>query len=613
MMSVAAILGSTGLILAGLLLPGAVWSLAARWPLPWLVGGVISALGLFLGVIILSESGAGVTGLTLGGWQAGIALAGIIYWRRRRAVPGPGGRQGAEWWIAMPALPMITVAVWRALTQPLPGADVDFRWNYLAEIIVNTGGLARYPPFTAADFTHYFWPDGIAPLVAGQYAWTYLAAGSTAKIWTALPVLLQFSGLLTLLLALGRLWGGARGGWFACALGGATMLLQFAFNLGQETGLTAIGVGGLAYYLTLWERTHRTDLLIPAAVCATLAASAREYGVIFPLVGAGWLLVARAGWRQTAWFALGALVLPAAWHLRNWLRTGNPFYAQDVAGIFPVNPVFSEWMRGYVGIYGAPLRQWSGWMEIGRLFLLTALPAWLGLLAGAALWRRQPGWTGMLGLAGATLACWLASVPYTAGGLFYSMRVLSPLLLLGCAWGGAALARWVPARRHLAGLLLGLVLFALDASLRTWTIPLNPYTISLREWPDAGYQFQREFARDDQAFIDSLADFVPGKVLSDSAGLQNIFRAHGKQLTPFWSPEVAFICSVEFAGDAVTRLRELGYTHLLLKRAQFSVDFLVRTGAMRRLNGRIHVIKENQSYWLFAFDAQASPGLVNPP
>jgi hypothetical protein len=302
------------------------------------------------------------------------------------------------------------------------------------------------------------------------------------------------------------------------------------------------------------------------------------------------------------------VALPAAWHLRNWVRTGNPFYAQDVVGIFPVNSVFAEWMRGYVGIYSAPLRQWSGWVEMGRLFLLTALPAWLGLLAGAALWRRQPGWTGVLGLAGATLVCWLVSVPYTAGGLFYSMRVLSPLLLLGCAWGGAALAHWVPDRRHLAGVWLACLLWGSDAALRAWTIPLNPYATSPREWPDAGYQFQRDFARDDQAFMESIAQMVPGKVLSDSAGVQSIFRAWDKQLIPFWSPEVAFVSSPDFKGDAVTRLRELGYTHLLLKRAQFSMDFLGRTGAMSRLQGRIHVVRENQSYWLFALEAASSTG-----
>ena len=39
----------------------------------------------------------------------------------------------------------------------------------------------------------------IAPLVSGVYAWTYLAAGGTDRAWTAIPVLLQFAGLLALL------------------------------------------------------------------------------------------------------------------------------------------------------------------------------------------------------------------------------------------------------------------------------------------------------------------------------------------------------------------------------------------------------------------------------
>ena len=593
-------LGSTGLILAGLLLPGVIWAKAARWPLAWLAGGVLSALGLGAGVMLLSAGGVRVTLLTLGGWQAGLAAVGIIFRRRFHPALPSEKISFAEWWLAVPVLPMIAVAIWRAWTQPLSGADADFRWNNLAELIAGTGSLAHYPPVTATDFTQYFWPDGIAPLVSSLYAWTYLAAGSTAKTWTALPVLLQCAGLLSLLFALGRLWGGGRGGWFACALGGGTMLLQFAFNLGQETGLTALGAGGLAYYLAEWERSRRADLLIPAAACAALAATAREYGLVFPLVGVGWLLAVRAGGRRTAWFALGSLVLPAAWHLRNWLRTGNPFYAQDVAGVFPLNPVFSAWMRGYVEVYGGSLRQWSGWVEMGRLFLLTALPAWFGLLAGVVLWRRQPGWTGTLALAGATLACWLVSIPYTAGGLFYSMRVLSPLLLLGCAWGGAALARWVPARRHLAGLLLGLGLFALDASLRAWTIPLNPYAIPPREWPAAGYQIQRDFARADRAFIESAAREVSGKVLSDAAEAQPVFLVQGKLLVPFWSPEVVFLSWPAFPGDASARLRALGYSHLLLKRTQYGLDFLGRTGVLHQLEGRLQGVMMNDTYVLLA-------------
>jgi hypothetical protein len=160
---------------------------------------------------------------------------------------------------------------------------------------------------------------------------------------------------------------------------------------------------------------------------------------------------------------------------------------------------------------------------------------------------------------------------------------------------------------------LGLGLFALDASLRAWTIPLNPYTIAPLEWPDSGYLYQRDFARDDQAFLVSIARQVPGKVLSDSAGVQGLFRAQGRQLVPLWSPDAAFLCSAGFTGDAVTRLRELGYTNLLLKRAQFSMDFLGRTGALQRLQGRIHVVGENPSYALFALDEKTSPGPGGPP
>ena len=98
-----------------------------------------------------------------------------------------------------------------------------------------------------------------------------------------------------------------------------------------------------------------------------------------------------------------------------------------------------------------------------------------------------------------------------------------------------------------------------------------------REWPDAGYRFQQEFARDDQVFLESLAREVPGKVLSDSAGLQSIFHAQGKALIPLWSPEVAFICAADFPGDAVNRLRELGYSPEEVK--QFEIDKAVRVGS----------------------------------
>ena len=104
------------------------------------------------------------------------------------------------------------------------------------------------------------------------------------------------------------------------------------------------------------------------------------------------------------------------------------------------------------------------------------------------------------------------------------MRVLSLALLLGCAAGGAALARWVPGRTNLAGVMIGLGLLATDASLRAWTIPGNPYALSPAEWPAAGNQINRDFDRDDRPFIAAVARVVTGRVLSDAAGLREFFQ-----------------------------------------------------------------------------------------
>jgi hypothetical protein len=598
------------LVAAGLLLPGAGWALAWRWPLPWFAAGVFSALAIFAGVTGFAILGVPITAVTLTVWLGAVTLAGGYFWRRRRTASAPPVSPRGEWWLAWPALPLVFVAICRAWAQPLAGADVDFRWNYLARLIVETGRLDYYPPASSPAFVHYFWADGIAPLVSSLYAWTYFAAGSLVKEWTAVPVLLQFAALLALLHGLGKLWGGDRAGWLACAVGGATMLLQFAFGLGQETGLTALGAGGLVFYLSHWQRERSAHLLVPAAACAALAACAREYGGLFFLAGLGWVALARGGWRQILGFALAAAALPAAWHLRNWVLTGNPLYAHHLGGLFPVNPVFDAWMKGYVETYSQPLRQLSGWREIARLLLLSAVPALGGLGCGAVLYRKRPGWAGGLAVAVAAVAAWVSSVPFTAGGLFYSMRVLSPLLVIGCAWGGAALAGWVPGRRHLAGLLVGLGLFGTDAALRAWTIPINPYTIPPREWPVAGYQLQRDFDRNDLPFITAVAQQVPGRILSESAGVQHVFHAHGREFVPIWSPEVAFLFAPDFKGDAVSRLRELGFTHLLLTRVQSSVDFLARTGALARFTGRVHSVMANDTFILFALDP--APAAARP-
>lgn len=602
------------LIVAGLLLPGAGWAIARRWPLPWFAAGVVSVLAIFTGLVGLVALGLPVTLGTMAAWLGVVGCGGgVFWWTRRRPPPVVRSRELFEWWLVLPVVPLLAVAAWRAVTQPLPGVDADFRWDHLARLIVQSGRMDFYPPVSPEAFAQYFWADGIAPLVSGLYAWTYLAAGSTAKGWTAIPVLLQVAGLLALLHALARLWQPeARAGWLACALGGGTMLLQFSFNLGQETGLTALGAGAMTLYLVHWQRGGEIPLLVPAAACAGLAACAREYGLLFAGAGVVWVGLQQRGWRSLVLFAGLAAALPLTWHLRVWHLTGNPLYAHDVAGLFPVNPVFDAWMKGYVGTYGSVFAQTEGWREIGRLVMLTCLPAAGGLAAGLLLWRRQAGSFGWGLVALMAAVAWVLSVPFTAGGLFYSMRVLSPLLVLGCAWGGAALARWVPRRKNLSGLLLGLGLFGVDAALRALTIPLNPYATPPAEWPRAGLTYQDEFAREDEPFVKAVTQQVTGRVLSDSAGLQYLFQQAGRTLVPLWSPDVRFLFAAGFQGEAVTRLRKQGYSHFLLKRAQSSVDFLARTGVLKKTEGHMEPVMANDRYILFVLRPPAGADQPRP-
>jgi hypothetical protein len=205
-----------------------------------------------------------------------------------------------------------------------------------------------------------------------------------------------------------------------------------------------------------------------------------------------------------------------------------------------------------------------------------------------------------LALAAATAACWLASVPFTAGGLFYSMRVLSPLLLLGCAWGGAVLARWVPGRRHLAGVWLGCCLFGADAALRAWTIPENPYRLAPRDWPMAGYVLQRDFQQQIEPFLKAAARAVTGRVLTEAVIAPQVLREFGVECVPVWSPEAAFLFTAPADGSAAARLRARGISHVLLMRADASARFFERTGILTGLSGHLQPVLADDTFILFA-------------
>jgi hypothetical protein len=588
----------TSVIAAGLILPG--WGWARRWDEGVLVAMIVSWLALFSGVLFATFCNISLSREFLIGGQVLVGGAGVLFARRS------GVRDwGIKWdlrlgwgWLA---LPVVIVAVWKAVAQPLSGVDVDFRWNHLAEMMVKTGGLQFYPPTTARDFLTYFWADGIPPLVSSLYAWCYLIAGETSRVWTAIPVLMQWLGGIILLRTLGQLWGGKTGGDWALVVGGASFLLQFAFNLGQETGCTALGTGLMVLGLSRERAKSAVANIWVAGVGAALVAASREYGWAIVVVGMAvhgrLILFSEQRWIRMAGWSLG--LIPAAWYIRTWILSGNPWLSLSMGGLFPVNPVFAEWLQGYQQIYGGTLTSVAGWVEIVRLCLLSAAPVLMGGLAGSVVFRDQKGWWigPVVGLS--VGGCWLLSIPYTAGGIFYSMRVLSPLLIIFGAWGGAFLARYLESRlsRLFVAVLLGI--WVVDASIRALTGGVDPWKVAYRDWPEVGYQWQQDFWADQERFFDDVIDTIPGRFVGDASGVQRFFSHQDRDYLPWWSPEVRFLFSAEEKNDPIDALRSRGINHMVFHRVDFSQDFLARTGVLAQLDGRVRAVRANDVFVVF--------------
>lgn len=586
------------LMAAGLVLPG--WGWARRWGEGLVVAMLVSWLSLFgwtllttlipvtlsAGYLIVGQTIVGVTG-GMAAWRSGVRSWGVAW----------DFKLGLGWGV----VPLVLVAGWKAVAQPLSGVDVDFRWNHLAEMMVKQGGLNFYPPTSAEDFVVYFWADGIPPLISALYAWVYLVAGDTQRVWTAIPVLLQWVGLLILVRRLGRHWGGPAAGAWALLLAAATFLLQFAANLGQETACTALGAGLMVWGIARASDRDGGGSGWVAGLGATILALSREYGIA--IAAAGLVSQAALSWKQgRRWSDLKGwwlMLIPLWWFLRTWIRSGNPWLSLSMGGLFPVNPIFSEWISGYRALYGETLLTAAGWREIARVTLLTAAPAGIGFMVGVGLLRKRPGGLAAAGVGLATVACWLLSVPYTAGGVFYSMRVLSPLLALGCAMGGAVLAAHLTSRRSRVAAAVGLGLMSIDASARALTTSINPWTIAVKDWPMAGYAWQNEFWREQEVFIGQAIELIPGRFVGDASGLQRYFTAEDRDFVPWWSPEVRGLFEVSAEIDPIDVLRARGITHMVFHRTEFTRQFLERTGVLARMDGRIRGVMANDVFVVF--------------
>ncbi len=568
------------LLVTGLLLPGSMLLRALR--LPWSLAAAFatSAATLYVVVLVFAWTGAVISLVTL---AAGLGLVTLL----ARLVPArPSTTQISSsfagftqmgWWLPLYGAFWLIV-VWRLGFYPLNGPDVTFRWSWLPEQMLAFGSLDFYPPRSGADFVRYFWAESIPPGVASLYAWAYACAGSKQALWTSPVVALQLLAVHELVWRLASRWGGEVVARRAVLLAAACPLLTWSVIMGQETGLTAVAVVGLVWSLSHLRDDNGNRWAVLAGIFAIVATSTREYGPIFPLTAVAATVWLQAPRRQTWLLAAVALPVAFAWPLRVWLLTGNPVYSLNVLGLFKTNPVFTAWNDLLRSPSAEALGKPASWLSLGRYTVLWALPAVAGLAALVALLIQRLREARIVALFVALVALlWLASVGYTAGGLFYSLRVLSPALALLAVVASYGLGFWVQHPAAVRYATLGVALVLLESLPKTLVLPENPYRLAVPEWPQAAGQFST-VVRDVNAGLVARIQALPGHggmIVSDYAGLPRVLAPLGVPVAPLWSPEIAWLFDEKLKPEEVARRwSKSGLRYVVIVKIGATANFL---------------------------------------
>lgn len=544
------------------LLPG--WSLARLLPTstPLLIAFLASSVILF--ELVLGINGLGLP-LHTGTVSLGLAaVTAALVWRKPVGGGGspsfvptsvvPELKKNPWLWLIPAVLALTSISV-RAWIDPLSGYDNGTRWDYLARLFLAHQSLSGYPPISTTDFEFYSWCDGIPPLVPLLNFWIYAVTGSVAPALTALRVIGEALLLGHIVYRFSQLLWGKGAGWPAVAALSSSALAIWSVAMGQETGLTALSLVSMLYFLELHARDPAKVLIFWAAIAAAMGAVTREYGLSFPLLGLAVLIVRKQQRGQVFLFGAVSIGLAAPWYLRNWVMTGNPLYPQTLGGLLPGNAVHDEVMRNVAHAWRL---RW-GWPTMaffGKLLLVLAGPLLaLGLFNGIrGVSSKRTIWVGIL----LTISLWLWSVPQTAGGWGYSVRVLSPALAL-CAVFAGGISTFSPRIQRLIA--VGLILTSADAARRSWGLPILPYISAL----SGSFSGWRDIRHDTMMITsnpvwDSLVRSAEGRgIVVDHTADHALITMRGGRAIPLFSPILAptFQRNVHFE-EEVARLRSAG-------------------------------------------------------
>jgi len=501
----------------------------------------------------------GVAGVPIKVWSVApllIAATVALAWAQRKFAPAEKAGAKTAWTgeerILLAACGVVgLVLLVHSARSPLVGQDTRFRWDFLGQLIGQAGNFNFYPPIKPADFRSYFFVDGIPPLVSFTHWWLYASAGDYLPSLISLRVAAEFFCTLAFTYGAGSALFSRRAGVLAAAALAASPLYFRAVFLGQETGLTALAVAAMLYFIVGARQP------VAAGLAAGVCALSREYGWIALVGGVVALAWRRESRRQIPVFAGVAAAVGAPWYVRNWMEAGNPIYSLRLAG-FAVNPIHDAFLQFYKSQLGVQIWTAGVWVSVFLLLCQLAIPQMLVGLPMAVKNFRRHGY--LLIIAVLMMAVWIVSVGYTSGGVEISMRVLSPALVVLSIAAAGALEWWMGRWRAVMQIAVGALLFW-NAVLGMF-FPFDPLSLRPGQWVHMAFpelDAPMEFKLREQ-----LVPILPRgtRVLSDSAYLHAAVHDFGIDVVPVWSPEVRFIFSAP-AEESERRLAELNIARIV--------------------------------------------------
>lgn len=497
----------------------------------------------------------------------------------------------------------------RTWFNPLISPDSVFRWNHLAIMIFKTGSLNFYPPATAVDFFKYPYPDGFPPLVSVVYYWIYASAGTVAPSLTAFIVCFQFvatsyylysASLLILRNRISALFS-VVGLMLSC-------VFFFSLMLGQETGWTALAAAAMLFYSAKLAKSGDSDIrhAVLCAVSVAIGVSTREYGIIFFPLAFFVLKSMKVGLSRILIVMIVSGLISAPFYLRNILLFGNPLYPLSVAGFLPHNVVHKGIMDEYASVFG--LFSNSDNLKTAIRLFLIGLPAQITAFFLSFFFIKRKIRFPLVFTSSIFLAIWIYSTYYTCGGIFYSMRVLSPFIVVSSILFAAIATKLyhrlskkndstakLIATVMISGALL--VAFTFDTS-----VPRNVFKTGLKSGLNQIFSRQAQ----PEKLIFKYAEALPNGsvVLNDSAlySAENILNGNGSfRMLPLWSPELLFLFDDRQGFKRqIEILENLGITHIMLTNDSINNKYFQRFNFFREYPKRLPVIAIGNDSTIFS-------------